>query len=170
MNVKECIIERLRKTKRENIENVIDYMNKKGFFISKCYKHHKYEGGLADHAWQTYQIALRLNAENCEKNPNAIKLDEDNIAIATLLHDFCKCSGMSKIKGHGFRSARILKELGFKLTQDEFLAIRFHMSLRGKESHFLYNDALKNQLRYLVHTSDYNSSKLKNSYSDNISK
>jgi hypothetical protein len=43
--------------------------------------------------------------------------------------------------------------------QEEFLAIRFHMSLRNKESHHLYGDALASQLRYLVHKSDGKSAK-----------
>ena len=88
-NVKQAIIDRLRATKRENIETVIDYMDKHGFFSYHCHRHHHYDGGLADHAWQTYQIALRLDAERCASNPNAQKLNEDSIAICTLLHDFC---------------------------------------------------------------------------------
>ena len=57
-DVKQAIIDRLRATKRENIETVIDYMEKHGFFTYHCHRHHHYDGGLADHAWQTYQIAL----------------------------------------------------------------------------------------------------------------
>ena len=150
LDVKKCIVDRLIETRRENIQSVIDYMEKHGFFRYHCHGHHRYEGGLADHAWQTYQIAMRLNTSN---------LDSDSIAIATLLHDLCDCSGMHDIKGHGRRSAKILKQLGFKLTHDEFLAIRFHMSLRNKESHHLYGDALASQLRYLVHKSDGKSAK-----------
>ena len=150
LDVKKCIVDRLIETRRENIQSVIDYMEKHGFFRYHCHSHHRYEGGLADHAWQTYQIAMRSNSLN---------LDSDSIAIATLLHDLCDCSGMHDIGGHGRRSAKMLKQLGFKLTQDEFLAIRFHMSLRNKESHHLYRDALSSQLRYLVHVSDGKSAK-----------
>lgn len=151
LDVKKCIVDRLIETRRENIQSVIDYMEKHGFFRNHCHGHHRYEGGLADHAWQTYQIAMRLNTSN---------LDSDSIAIATLLHDLCDCSGMHDIKGHGRRSAKILKQLGFKLTQEEFLAIRFHMSLRNKKSHPLYTEALASQLRYLVHKSDGRSASL----------
>ena len=153
-NVKQAIIDRLRATRHENIETVIDYMEKHGFFTYHCHRHHHYDGGLADHAWQTYQIALRLDAERCTNDSNAKKLDEDSIAIAALLHDLCNCSGLRDIIGHGRRSAKILKEIGFKLTQEEFLAIRFHMSLKGKESHPLYDDAERSQLRYIVHKAD----------------
>lgn len=160
MDIKQAIIDRLRATKRENIENIIDYMENNGFFTHHCHRHHHYAGGLADHAWQTYQIALSLDRERCVKNPNAPELDEDSIAIASLLHDICDCSGMRDISGHGKRSAKLLKALEFKLTQEEFLAIRFHMSLRGKENHHCYDDASKSQLRYVVHKADGISAKL----------
>ena len=158
--VKQAIIDRLRATKRENIESVIKYMEEQGFFSYHCHHHHHYKGGLADHAWQTYQIAMRLDAERCAKNPNAEKLDEDSIAIASLLHDICDCSGLRNIRGHGGRSAKMLKELGLKLPLQEFLAIRFHMSLGRHRDHFLYDDALKSQLRYVVHKADNTSTKL----------
>ncbi len=164
--VKQAIIARLRATKRENIETVIDYMNKNGFFSYHCHRHHRYEGGLAHHAWQTYQIALRLDEERCADNPSAQRLDEDSLAICTLLHDFCDCSGMHDISGHGKRSAEMLKALGFMLNQQEFLAIRFHMSLKDKTAHFLYNDALKSQLSYVVHKADGSSAKLHDGYVD----
>ena len=166
MNIKQAIIDRLRATKRENIEKVIDYMEKHGFFSYHCHRHHHYDGGLADHAWQTYQIALRLDRERCASNPNAQKKDEDSIAIASLLHDICDCSGMRDFAGHGKRSAEILKTLGFKLTQEEFLAIRFHMSLKDKNNHPLYYDALKSQLRYVVHEADGISARLHKGYDE----
>ena len=166
MNIKQAIIDRLRATKRENIEKVIDYMEKHGFFSYHCHRHHHYDGGLADHAWQTYQIALRLDAERCANNPNAQKKDEDSIAIASLLHDICDCSGKRYITGHGGRSVKLLKEIGFKLTQEEFLAIRFHMSLKDKTTHPLYNDALNSQLRCVVHKADNISAKLCKGYGE----
>ena len=169
-DVKQAIIDRLHATKRENIETLIDYMEKHGFFTYHCHRHHHYDGGLAQHAWQTYQIALRLNREHCMKNPNATKLDDDNIAVASLLHDICNCSGMREITGHGKRSAKLLKALEFKLTQEEFLAIRFHMSLKDKKSHPLYNVALKSQLRYVVHKADGISARLHKGYSEPFKK
>lgn len=166
MNVKQSIIDRLRSTKRENIEKVIDYMENNGFFSYHCHCHHHYVGGLAEHAWQTYQIAQRLNTERCTNNPNALKLDDDSIAITSLLHDICDCSGLRNIIGHGGRSAAMLKEIGFKLTHEESLAIRFHMSLKDKTSHPLYNDALKSQLRYVVHKADGKSAKFRKGHED----
>ena len=171
-DIKQAIIDRLLATKRENIEIVIDYMEKHGFFTYHCHHHHHYYGGLAEHAWQTYQISLRLDSERCANNPNAQALDEDSIAICALLHDFCNCSGMRDVgqHQHGKRSSDMLKALGFKLSQQEFLAIRFHMSLKDKTTHPLYNDALKSQLRYVVHKADGKSAKLNNGYEDSYAK
>lgn len=166
MNIKQVIIDRLHATKRPHIVRLFNYMNKSGFFTRPCHRHHQYEGGLADHAWQTYQIAWRLNAENHKKNPTAPLLDEDSIAIAALLYDLCNCSGFLDISGHGRRSAKILKEIGFILTDEEYLAIRFHMSLKGKESHLYYDHAKRSQLRYLIHKADGLSSKLRNGHDE----
>lgn len=159
MTIKDNIINRLRETNRENIEKVIDYMEKNRFFEVGCHRHHRYDGGLADHAWQTYQMAMKEEADNKRLYPNVPMLDKDSLAISALLHDFCDCHGMRHIKGHGRRSAMMLKELGFHLTQEEFLAIRFHMSLKNKKSHPLYEDAHHCHLRYIVHKADGKSAK-----------
>ena len=97
--------------------------------------------------------------ETSRENIEIPLLDKDSLAISTLLHDFCNCRGMRHIKGHGRRSAMMLKELGFHLSQEEFLAIRFHMSLKDKKSHPLYDDALHCHLRYIVHKADGKSAK-----------
>ena len=70
MNTKENIINRLRETNRENIEKVIDYMEENRFFEVGCHRHHRYDGGLADHAWQTYQIAMKEEADNKRQHPD----------------------------------------------------------------------------------------------------
>ena len=158
-DVKQAIIDRLRDTRRKNVEMVVDYMEKHGFFTLSCRGHHKYEGGLADHAWQTYQIALGLDADAHRKNPNLSQSDADSIAISALLHDICKCRGKHRIWGHGRRSTRILKELGFILSLDEYLAVRFHMSLKGKETHPRYNETKKCRLRNVIHESDHQSAR-----------
>jgi hypothetical protein len=161
MDIKQTIIGRLRATKRENIEAVVNYMSRSGFFTRHCHHHHHYAGGLAEHAWQTYQVALSMNEERKAKQPNTEVMSEDSIAIAALLHDFCDCAGMRDITGHGRRSAGMLKRLGLKLTQEEFLAVRFHMSLRNKVGHPRYDDALSCRLRELIHKADGVSAKLR---------
>lgn len=49
-DVKQAIIDRLRATKRKNIERVIGYMEQNGFFTASCGRHHKYTGGLTSHS------------------------------------------------------------------------------------------------------------------------
>lgn len=154
MTTKELIISTLRATGRENMENVIGYMESNGFFSRHCHRHHHYLGGLADHAWQTYQVALALEAERMEKNPSLQPADKDSLAICALLHDFCDCHGMHHIRHHGQRSAGMLKELGLHLSAEEFLAIRFHMSLRRHVHHPLYENARHCHLRFVVHCAD----------------
>ena len=97
--------------------------------------------------------------ETSRENIEIPLLDKDCLAISTLLHDFCNCRGMRHIKGHGRRSAMMLKELGFHLSKEEFLAIRFHMSLKNKRSHPQYEDALHCHLRHIVHKADGKSAK-----------
>ena len=160
MEIRESIIETLRNTQRENVETVIAYMENHHFFDRGCHRHHKYDGGLADHAWQTYQLAKLLEEENKRLYPNAPFLDPNSLAICALLHDFCNCSGMHHIKGHGYRSSKMLNELGFHLSQDEFLAIRFHMSLKDKKYHPLYEAACHCHLRYIVHKADHESAEM----------
>lgn len=162
MTIKEQIISTLRSTGRENIENVIGYMERNGFFTAHCHGHHHYVGGLADHSWQTYQIALAMEEERMKADPK--KPAVDNLAICALLHDFYACRGMRHIHRHGSRSAGMLKELGLHLSTDEFLAIRFHMSLRNHLGHPLYDKARHCHLRYVVHNADHESAKISNGW------
>lgn len=153
MSTKDLIIGTLRATGRENIENVINYMERNGFFTAKCNKHHRYEGGMADHAWQVYKLA-KMAAAAGQVCTSSAPINPDSIAICTLLHDFCDCRGMRHCTGHGQRSASMLKELGLHLSAEEFLAIRFHMRLSTHKNHFLYNDAKQSALRTIVHDCD----------------
>ena len=114
-DVKQAIIDRLRATKRKNIEAVLDYMEKNGFYSCSCLYHHKYTGGLADYVWQTYQIALKLVAERHLSNPNVEKLTEDTIAIISLLAYFCECPGCRTNK-----TLDTLTDLDFELTKVEY--------------------------------------------------
>lgn len=153
-NVKENILTTLRSTQREHIGHVIEYMLKHGFFDRGCHGHHKYVGGLADHAWQTFLFAKDAENEYCKNNPNHKMVSMESLALCCLLHDFCDCHGMKKLGGHGLRSAMMLTELGLYLSKEEFLAIRFHMSLKNHTKHPLYDDASHCHLCYIVHLAD----------------
>ena len=123
MNTKDQIINLLRSTNREGMENVINLLESSNFFTVKCHSHHKYTGGMADHALETLKIA-RMTARG---------IPEDSLIICCLLHDLCDIDGHSKYKGHGRRSAGLAtKHCGLKLSKDEWGAIRYHMHREEK--------------------------------------
>lgn len=103
---------------------------------------------------------MQLEAENKKRYPNVPLLDANSLAVCTLLHDFCDCRGKHHIKGHGYRSAMMLKELGLHLNDDEFLAIRYHMSLKSHENDSRYEDAHHCHLRSITHNADGKSAKM----------
>ena len=121
----------LLETKREGIEEVIHYLEESGFYDapSSICRHHNWRGGLAEHCLGVYKIASELNSE----------LSHDSLIIAGILHDVCKASKLyydadgnihrrhTHIKGHGRRSIKLLEQCGLLLTEDERLAIRWHM-------------------------------------------
>ena len=152
MSIKENIINRLRETRRDGIEQVIDYMQNNGFFDRGCHRHHRYDGGLADHAWQTYQLAMKEEADYRHLHPDAPLLDDDSLAICALLHDVCKVNKYvlhsRNIKneatgqwekvpyysieenkfpyGHGEGSVWLIQRF-MRLSLEESIAIRWHM-------------------------------------------
>ncbi|MBQ6576808.1 MAG: HD domain-containing protein, partial [Bacteroidales bacterium] len=61
----------------------------------------------------------------------------DSLILTTLLHDLCSAYHPSSahIKGHGYRSVRILKEIcGLDITHEESNAIRYHMHPNAKQT------------------------------------
>ena len=128
---KERIIILLKGVSREGIDNVLRYLEDSGFYDcpSSVCRHHNWRGGLAEHCLGVYRIASELNNE----------LPHESLVIAGILHDICKASKLyydsdgnshrrhTHIKGHGRRSIKLLEKCGLSLTEDERLAIRWHM-------------------------------------------
>ena len=151
---KRRIKELLSFTKREKVGDLIKFLDRSGYFyFYGSYKHHKYKGGLAKHSLEVMEYALKHN-EGC---------DRDSIIIAALLHDLCKTKynfpkGV-EFHGHGTKSLAILKEfIGFPLTEEEELAIRFHMGsgcyIRDEEEAERYAKARESELWSLIHVGD----------------
>lgn len=129
------------------------------------------------HSFDVYEEALDLRLKLIETNPNLDKeIPIESVAIAALLHDVCKCDGyaidhnkkachkrVSFPIGHGEKSVIMLLTWGFGLTDEEMLAIRWHMgraeikSDRGCEGR-AYVEALKHPLCKLIVNADYNAS------------
>lgn len=65
-NNRQRIIEELRSTKMECVENVIPMMDKGGFFTARCQRHDESEGGLANHSLWVLDFARRSTEEDPE--------------------------------------------------------------------------------------------------------
>ena len=155
-NLKQQFQERLLSTKREGMETVIKHLDRLGFFVAPASTkfHLNVKGGLMQHSWNVCNTALMLREQMIAMNPDLKgKLPEESVVLASLLHDVCKSNiykeallnrkndqGYWEIVpgyevdytslplGHGEKSVIMLLTLGLKLTKDEMLAIRWHMT------------------------------------------
>lgn len=155
-NLKEQFKERLLSTKREGMETVIKHLDRLGFFVAPASTkfHLNVKGGLMQHSWNVCNTALMLREQMIAMNPDLeAKLPEESVVLASLLHDVCKSNiykdtllnrkndqgywekvpgyevdYTSLPLGHGEKSVIMLLTLGLKLTKDEMLAIRWHMT------------------------------------------
>ena len=153
--MKDEFISILEATNRKGIGAVVAYLEKAGFFVAPASvnRHLSHDGGLLEHSLNVYRAALALRRQMIELRPELEpRLPEESIAIATLLHDVCKANiyrKMTKYRkddqgrwesydgydvdytrfpfGHGEKSVVMLLRLGLELTNDELLAIRWHM-------------------------------------------
>ena len=141
------IIELLRSTNREGMEDVINFLEKSDYFKAPASTrfHGDFEGGLAEHSYKVYELLKKKVSEHDEVSAN-----DDTIIICGLLHDICKCNfykvdyrnaknergEWEKVPyytvedtipyGHGEKSVMMLTEY-MKLTNEEKYAIRWHM-------------------------------------------
>ena len=87
--MKEKFIQLLRKTNREGIEDLINFIEEKtDFFTAPASTrfHGSHEGGLLEHSMKVYEI-LDYKIKN---NVIDLHVPEDTIIIVSLLHDICK--------------------------------------------------------------------------------
>lgn len=155
-NLKEQFKERLLSTKRDGMETVIKHLERLGFFTAPASTkfHLNVKGGLMQHSWNVCNTALMLREQMIAMNPDLEgKLPEESVVLASLLHDVCKSNIYKEALlnrkndqgywekvpgyevdytslplGHGEKSVIMLLTLGLKLTKDEMLAIRWHMT------------------------------------------
>ena len=154
--LKEQFQQTLLSTNRDGMENVIRHLERLGFFDAPAStKYHlNVKGGLMQHSWNVYQTAVMLREQMIRMKPELEqKLPMESIIIASLLHDACKSNIYKETLvnrkndqgiwekvpgydvdysslplGHGEKSVIMLLALGLKLTKDEMLAIRCHMT------------------------------------------
>lgn len=152
---KERFITLLKSTNREGMDDIIQMLEDKGFFTAPASTkfHLSYEGGLLEHSLNVCKMALELREVIIKMNPDLqASLTVESVIISSLLHDVCKSDiykpTIKKQKnkdgewvdaktydvdhgqypfGHGEKSVILLLQNGLKLTNDEALAIRWHM-------------------------------------------
>ena len=173
-DLKDKIIAELKNTKRDGIEDLIDAMEKGGFFEAPCsgkVAYHLAEpSGLMKHSWNVLIYMRKLN------EALGRMIADDSIVLVALLHDLGKMgdhgkpnyvenilkTGQSKAEpyktnkelayiAHEVRSVMIAERF-IELTEDEETAILYHNGLYGN---FKYDISGKETPLYLItHTAD----------------
>lgn len=156
MNNKDRFIELLRSTGREGVNEVIDELESLGFFEAPASTrfHLNCEGGLLKHSLNVCDTALAVREVMIAKDESLRDLlPKDSVIIASLLHDTCKADIYKRVMkkrknafgvwedvpgydvdysnfpmGHGEKSVIVLLCCGLALTDDEMMAIRWHMT------------------------------------------
>lgn len=153
---KETFIELLRSTKRDGIENLINYLETKSDFFTAPAStkfHNNFPGGLLSHTMNVYKNFKGL------LELKGVELEEDSIIISALCHDVCKSNYYiqeernrkvdgkwesypywSTVKSHAVplphsaRSVRIIRSF-ISLKFVEELIIYYHMGPFGGEDY-----------------------------------
>lgn len=140
---------------QEDVDYLMEDLESWGFFKmpASCRKHSCYEGGLVKHSLHVCEMAKMLRRQVLLVRPDLeTLLPLDSVIIASLLHDVCKAGIYQKVTrkqkdetgmwemcstynidysylpvGHGEKSVIMLLRSGVDLTDDEILAIRWHM-------------------------------------------
>lgn len=156
MDYKKEFIELLETTNRQGIDDLVEELEDLGFFKAPASTkfHLNEDGGLVQHSLNVCKAALSMRKSMIELDDSLLEaLPKDSVIIASLLHDACKADiykpTMKKEKnrfgmwcdvpgydvdysnfplGHGEKSVIVLLRSGFELTDDEIMAIRWHMN------------------------------------------
>ena len=156
MDYKKEFIELLETTNRQGIDDLVEELEDLGFFKAPASTkfHLNEDGGLVQHSLNVCKAVLSMRKSMIELDDSLLEaLPKDSVIIASLLHDTCKADiykpTMKKEKnrfgmwcdvpgydvdysnfplGHGEKSVIVLLRSGFELTDDEIMAIRWHMN------------------------------------------
>ena len=156
---KEEFVKLLKSTGREGVDDVIEELERLGFFSAPASAGHhlNVEGGLVQHSLNTCKAAFAIWEGMKALEPSLdTEVKKESIIISALLHDVCKadiykrsvkkrknklgqwedCEGY-KVSyknfpmGHGEKSVVLLLCAGLSMYDDEMLAIRWHMGAWG---------------------------------------
>ena len=140
--------ELLKSTKRQNIENVINWLFNSTFTAdpASTQYHNCFKGGLLKHSLDVYG-----HMHDFQNLIDLFEIPEESIIITALLHDICKVGcyqidyrnvkdeegNWKKVPfykweeaepiGHGAKSVMLINELGVQLTKTERAMIVNHM-------------------------------------------
>ena len=156
MDYKKEFIELLKTTNRQGIDDLVEELEDLFFFKAPASTkfHLNEDGGLVQHSLNVCKAALSMRKSMIELDDSLLEaLPKDSVIIASLLHDTCKADiykpTMKKEKnrfgmwcdvpgydvdysnfplGHGEKSVIVPLRSGFELTDDEIMAIRWHMN------------------------------------------
>lgn len=155
MNGKQEFIDLLQSTGREGVDHIIEDLKELGFFEAPASSrfHLNVKGGLVQHSLNVCKAALMVREAMIELDDTLRdSLPQSSVIIASLLHDACKADiykpTIKKDKnqfgiwipvegydvvydnfplGHGEKSVIMLLRGGMDLTDDEIMAISWHM-------------------------------------------
>ena len=145
--------------------------------------HNNCKFGLIDHSMNVLNYARNLYVFSKKNYPDFPDISGESIIICALHHDLCKVNFYGKQKawtkheynwieyeeykagkgsdnfniGHGEKSVIMILRKGFELTEQEMLAIRFHMGSFSVYNEIDYENVKKDPLVYLIHLADMSS-------------
>ena len=172
--------------KREGINDLVTWLEEKTDFFTapaSTQYHGNYEGGLLEHSMNVTRIALHNFNLILQKYPD-FEMRRESVIISALFHDVCKTNFYHLEKrwkkdennkwvdyigyvakdpfpyGHGEKSVYLINQ-HMQLTDDEALAIRWHMStyepsavIPNNAHYYAYNDAMDYWLVRLIQGAD----------------
>lgn len=142
-------LELLTSVNRDNADKLIEWLKTTDFFTAPASTrfHGCYPGGLLQHHLRVYELLHELSLKhdfNSSINPGqrSLPVNEANIIVACLTHDFCKINHYQptvsggytwvrgSAKGHALLSLKLILQY-MPLMEIEVEMIRFHMGVYG---------------------------------------
>jgi len=171
--------------KRDGIDKLVKWLeNETDFFVapSSINNHCNFEGGLLEHSLNVSNFSF-INFNFMLKYKPELETLRESMIISSLFHDVCKVNTYKKAErwakdgdgrwksymgwenndefplGHGEKSVYLISK-HMELTDEEALAIRFHMAtfevgnvIPGMQQ-MSYNSAFEHPLVVIIHAAD----------------
>lgn len=189
LNLKGVFDSVLNEVGRANTGRLLGWLETHRFYVVPASrKHHNNVAcGLLKHSLEVCNEALHLRAERIERNAELAKdLPKESVVVAALLHDVCKWNvfyidkdshnvrfhSKASSEGHGLKSVNIIDMLGYPLTDEERLAIWWHMGKGNEPSYKGHEDeyarSCQIELCTLIRQADYNATHLQERFEKEI--